>query len=75
MLNYWTGHIEEIHCLSTLCNSVYSLPSSNDSYRAARQAICDLHGFKLSTHQLPVPREAGKDWKGGKQLVDSVQGA
>lgn len=77
MLNCWTGHIghiEEWHCLSTVCISVYSLPHFND-YRAERQAICDPW-FKLSIHPLPVlPRQAGKDWKGGKQLVDSVQGA
>ena len=56
--------------------SVYSLPHFNDFYRAGSQAIRDPCGFKLSIHRLPVlPRQAGKDWKGGKQLVDSVQGA
>ena len=56
--------------------SVYSLPHFNDFYRAGCQAIRDPCGFKLSIHRLPVlPRQAGKDWKGGKQLVDSVQGA
>ena len=54
----------------TLC-TLFPLPMILTGQHVKPSAI----SMGLNYHQLPVPREAGKDWKGGKQLVDSVQGA